>query len=292
MARLSPVLALLCVLHLPACGDDEGIEPEPVENVEVPALITELPGVNVDVLTGPGDRRMWEQLVNDLLSPCGDPVSIAQCVTTEGSCTACRPAANYVGRLVAEGLDRGDVRELYRARFGGDPLDVPIEGAPVKGPRMGAVVTIVEFSDFECPYCGIATPIIRSLVSEFEGQVRVVFKHYPLSGHENALPAAKAAIAAMRQGKFWEMHDLLFTNQEALQASDFDRYAEELGLDLTRFHDDMANPESAALVELNRSEGRRLGVEGTPSIYINGRKFEEPFENLSAYIREEIDARE
>lgn len=292
MARLSPVLALLCLVHLSACGDDDVELDTEVENVEVPALITELPGTDVEVLTGPGDRRMWEQLVNDLLSPCGDPISIAQCVSTEGSCNACRPAANYVARLVAEGLDRGDVRELYRARYSGEPLDIPIEGAPVKGARMGAAVTIVEFSDFECPYCGLATPIIRSLVSEFEGQVRIVFKHYPLSGHENAIPAAKAAIAAMRQGKFWEMHDLLFAHQEELQASDFDRYAAEIGLDLERFHDDMENPETGALVELNRSEGRRIGVEGTPSIYINGRKFEEPFENLSSYIREEIDARE
>ncbi len=287
-------MALLCGIlfaSFAGCSDDSA-EAEVVENVEVEAedRITELPGVDTSMLTGPGDQRMWEALVNDLLSPCGEPISVAQCVADNASCRACRPAAAYIGRLVAEGLERGEVRDLYRNRYSGDPLDIPTEGAPVRGELMGASITLIEFSDFECPFCGQATPIVRSLLSEFEGQIRVVFKHYPLSGHEFALPAAKAGVAAMRQGKFWEMHDLMFENQRALTPSDLERYAEEIGLDMDRFRADMEDPETAALVELNRTEGQAVGVRGTPSIYINGRKFEEPHESLSAYIREELAA--
>ncbi|MEM9866029.1 MAG: thioredoxin domain-containing protein [Myxococcota bacterium] len=287
MRRITAVLVLS--LAFVACDEDErtGGQVETVD-VEAESRITELPGVNTSNLSGPGHRRMWEQLVNDLLSPCGDPISVAECVASGNACGACRTAAEYVGRLVVDGLERGEIRELYRARFSGDPVDIPIEGAPTKGALMGPAVTIVEFSDFQCPYCGLATPVIREVLHDFEEDVRVVFKHYPLSSHDYAIPAAKAAVAAMRQNKFWEMHDLLFEHQDALTPSDLRRYATQLELDMERFEADMNDPETQALVELNQSEGRAVGVQGTPSIYINGRRFEEPFPNLAAYVREAI----
>lgn len=286
----------LAMAGLGACGDDG--EAEVVENVvvegaepEAPAeeLIEELPGVEVPGLEG-SERRVWLRLVNDLLSPCGDPVSIAACVAEGRPCSKCRVAARYIARLLLEGAEPSEVRELYRNRYDEDAAyAIDIEGAPVRGTPMGAPVTIVEFSDFECPFCGQAHPILQRVLRRFEGRVRLVFKHYPLSGHEHAVPAAKAAIAAGRQGRFWEMHDLLFEHQDALTPSDLEGYAARLGLDLDRFRADMQAEETAALIERNRAEGQEVGVRGTPSMYVNGHKFEEPLESLEEYIREELE---
>ena len=277
-----------------ACGGDE--EQELVENVEIegpaePAdLIETLPGVEVGDLAG-ADRRTWVRLVNELLSPCGDPISVARCVAeNRASCPKCTTAARYVARLVLEGAEPIEVRELFRNRYGAEGLHtIDVEGAPVRGATMGAPVTIVEFSDFECPFCGQAHPMIQRVLRRFEGRVRLIYKHYPLPAHEHALPAAFAAVAAMRQGKFWEMHDMLFEHQDALGPSDLVGYARQLGLDVAQFNRDMESEETHALVQLNRAQGQEAGVRGTPSIYVNGRKFEEPLESLEEYIREELE---
>ena len=117
----------------------------------------------------------------------------------------------------------------------------------------------------------------------------MVFKHYPLSGHPHALPAAKAAEAARLQGKFWEMHDLLFEHQRELDDAALERYAQQLGLDLERFRADLASEAVKARIEADRAEGKRLGVDSTPSIFINGRRFREAPKNLAAYMREETE---
>ena len=288
--------ALWSLTALGACGDD-GDTDEVVENVVVRGAetespedrIEELPGVELPPLEG-AERRLWVRMVNELLSPCGEPVSIAECVVQERDCAKCRVAARYVARLVLEGAEASEIRELYRNRYDEDAAyAIDIEGAPIRGTPMEAPVTIVEFSDFECPFCGQAHPILERVLRRFEGRVRLAFKHYPLPLHEHAIPAAKAAIAAGRQGRFWEMHDLLFAHQDALTPSDLEGYAARLGLDLERFRADMEAEETAALIERNRAEGREAGVRGTPSIYINGHKFEEPLESLEEYIREELE---
>ncbi len=288
-------VAALSVAVVGACGDDDSTEE--VENVVVQGappeveevLIEDLPGVELPNLEA-GERRIWVRLVNELLSPCGEPVSVAACVTEGRDCTRCRVAARYVARLILEGAEPSEIRELYRNRYDEDAaFAIDIEGAPVRGTPMGAPVTLVEFSDFECPFCGQAHPILQRVLRRFEGRVRMVFKHYPLPAHEHAVPAAKAAIAAGRQGRFWEMHDILFEHQDALTPADLESYAARIGLDLDRFRADMQSEETSALIERNRAEGQEVGVRGTPSIYINGHKFEEPLESLEEYVREELE---
>lgn len=287
------VLVLLFAWGSAACGADEE---ELVENVEIDGpedpveLIETLPGVDVSDLEG-ADRRAWVRLVNEQLSPCGEPISVARCVSeSRDSCPKCTTAARYLARLVLEGAEPIEARELYRNRYGAEGLhEFDVEGAPVRGATMGAPVTLVEFSDFECPFCGQAHPLIKRVLRRFEGRVQLVYKHYPLPAHEHAMPAAFAAVAAMRQGKFWEMHDMLFEHQDALEVSDLEVYARELGLDLARFRQDMRAEETSALVMQNRAQGQEAGVRGTPSIYVNGRKFEEPLESLEEYIREELE---
>ncbi len=158
-------------------------------------------------------------------------------------------------------------------RRGPDPnkvYEVSVDGAPARGPAE-APVTIVEFSDFQCPYCSRVGPTLAALRAQYPSQVRIVYKHLPLSFHRSALPAAKASVAAQRQGKFWEMHDLLFANQKKLDEATFKGHAEALGLDLARFEADLKSSEVAALVAKDQAEARALGVTGTPGFFVNGR---------------------
>ncbi len=250
--------------------------------------IERIAAVDVSELTG-AERRVWVELVNDRLSPCGQPVSVARCAGEAGMCRTCVPAARYLARLVAEGYERAEIEDHFELRYGRDTaVEVPTDGFPTRGAAM-APVTIVEFSDFECPYCGRAHPILGELLREHEGQVRLVFRNYPLAAHPRAMPAARAVVAAGNQGRFWEMADLLCEHQRALEDEDLERYAEQLGLDLERFRSDVHSPETQARIDRDREEGHRLDVNGTPTFFINGRRFREPPTSLSSYVREELD---
>lgn len=295
-ARFVQVLALTLATAFIGC-DESSDEEEVVENVpvapreEAAPAISELPGVSLDGL-GNADRRLALRLLNDLLSPCGEPISVARCVSEGASCADCVPSARYVTRLAAEGLADHEIRALFGNRF--DPskrVELESGDAPVRGAAMGAPVTLVVFSDFECPFCRQTHPLFQQVLREHDGRVQLVFKHYPLSMHERAVPAAVAAVAAHRQGKFWEMHDILFENQEALTDGDLEGYARTIGLDLARFREDVANEATLAAVEADKTIGRTLEVQGTPTLFVNGRRFEEPFENLSRYVAEELDRR-
>ena len=150
---------------------------------------------------------------------------------------------------------------------------VPVRGDdPVKGPATAAV-TVVEFSDFQCPFCGRAIPAVKDVEAAFPRDVRIVWKHLPLSFHQNAMPAALAAEAAREQGgpaKFWAMHDKLFANQAALSEATYEQYARELGLDLARFKKDVADPKLKARVQEDAQLAQRVGVNGTPTFIVNG----------------------
>jgi Na+/H+ antiporter NhaA len=149
--------------------------------------------------------------------------------------------------------------------------DVDPERDHVRGP-MEAPVTVVEYGDFECEYCGRAEPVIRALLSDF-GDVRYVWRHLPLSDvHPNAQLAAEASEAAARQDAFWEMHDLLLDHQDALEPMDLMGYAEQLGLDVARFTNDVRDHEGAAQIAEDVDSADISGVSGTPTFFINGQR--------------------
>lgn len=138
-----------------------------------------------------------------------------------------------------------------------------------------AVVTLVEYSDYECPDCWRAHVEVKKLLASHGDKMRLVFRHFPLiSTHPRALVAAKAADAAGRQGKFWEMHNALFDNPGQLGEADIDRHAEEIGLDLSRLREDMQDPAIEKLIRRGRVSGLRSGVNGTPTFFVNGIRFE------------------
>ena len=143
----------------------------------------------------------------------------------------------------------------------------------VHGPEE-APVTLVKYGDYECPYCGELHPVLKELREKMGERVRFVFRHFPLdSVHPSARRAALAAEAAASQGRFWEMHDLLYENQDELGEDDLRRYAAELGLDLRRFEEDLANDNHAWRIEEDRLGGERAGVGGTPALFVNGVRY-------------------
>jgi protein-disulfide isomerase len=162
-------------------------------------------------------------------------------------------------------------------------------GSPVKG-NPEAKIAIVEFSDFQCPFCGRVGPTLEKITKEYADDVRIVFKHLPLRIHPKAPAAHAAAEAAHRQGKFWEMHDRIFGNQRALEDSDFVGYATELGLDVEKFNADRKSAEVSKRVAADSSEASKLGVTGTPAFFVNGRFVSgaQPFETFQKLIDEEL----
>lgn len=139
----------------------------------------------------------------------------------------------------------------------------------------GAPVTLVEYGDFECPHCGRAYPILKRVQQQLGDRLRFVYRHFPLTeAHPHAERAAEAAEAAGAQGKFWEMHSMLFENQHALDDPDLVRYAGVLGLDLDRFTRDLAEHTFVPRVRENFLSGVRSGVNGTPTFFINGLRYD------------------
>jgi protein-disulfide isomerase len=142
--------------------------------------------------------------------------------------------------------------------------------APAYGPNP-AKVRVVVFSDFQCPVCGRIPAATHQIAEEFPGDVRLEFYQMPLKMHRNAENAAVAALAAQRQGKFWEMHDLLFQNQGALDEESLSGYARQIGLDMAKFAKDYADPALRKRAVAERTLGETLGADGTPALFINGR---------------------
>jgi Na+/H+ antiporter NhaA len=175
-----------------------------------------------------------------------------------------------VFRLVTRLPDRPDVAPTKRPIDLIDPVDPEVDH--IRGPA-GARLTLVEYGDFQCPYCGRAETVTRELVRTFGDDLAFVFRHLPLVDvHESAEQAAEAAEAAGAQGKFWEMHDLLLGRQDALDLDDLVGYAAELGLDTRQFADDLMSRRFAMRVARDVESADGSGVAGTPTFFINGRR--------------------
>jgi protein-disulfide isomerase len=170
-----------------------------------------------------------------------------------------------------------------------DPVKIPVMGAPVTGPA-DAALTIVEFSDFQCPYCAAAVPQIRAILKAYPTQVKLVFKEYPLEEHPQADLAATAAVAAQKQGKFWEMHDILFAHPNDLSRKAILSYGKEVGIDVDKLENDMDTTEVRESVERDVEDGNDAAVMGTPTIFIDGQRYNGAitFEALKPIIDEEL----
>jgi protein-disulfide isomerase len=154
----------------------------------------------------------------------------------------------------------------------------------VTGPD-DAPVTLVEYGDYECPYCGMAYPMVKRAQQELKGQLRFVYRNFPLAElHPHARLAAQAAEAAAAQGKFWEMHDMIFEHQDALERQDLIGYAKTLGLDIPQFESDLEAGTYAKKVRDDFRNGVRSGVNGTPTFFVNGERYDGSWANKDAFI--------
>ncbi len=205
--------------------------------------------------------------------------------------------------LMAKGIKQQDLYAEFMKEAGKAPppqaagvpeaakvvTDLNITGAPVKGPK-NAPVTIVVFSDFQCPFCSRVVPTLHDLEKQYEGKIKIVFKNQPLPFHNNAKGAAAAGMAANEQGKFWEMHDKMFANQQALDRPSLERYAQELGLDVGKFKAALDSNKYDAYITADSAEGMRVGANGTPTFFINGRQIvgAQPIDAFKVVIDDEL----
>lgn len=214
-----------------------------------------------------------------------------------------RATKEEVGPQIARFLSEQRQGEAFNAFIGGleakygverflEPprVEVASDGFPAKGPE-GAPVTIVEFSDFECPYCSRVLPSIEQVIENYADSVRVVFRQFPLNSiHPRAQKAAEASLCADDQGKFWEMHDAMFARQKELAVPQLKEMALELSLDAEAFGTCLDSSKYAAQVATDLQDGQAAGVSGTPAMFINGRFLNGavPYETLAAIVDEEL----
>ncbi len=194
---------------------------------------------------------------------------------------------------VKEALAAGPRAALPSARPGRPDPDrryqISLASEPVRGAK-DAPVTIVEFSDFQCPFCQRVGATLDQIEREYGGKVKIAFKHLPLSMHPKAPDAHAAAEAAHRQGRFWEMHDRIFANQQEMSGEKYSEYAREIGLDVARFERDRTSSEVKERIEADKRVADALGVSGTPAFFVNGRFLSgaQPFESFKELIDAEL----
>ncbi len=172
-------------------------------------------------------------------------------------------------------------------------LSEPRQAVEAKGPARGpsgAPVTLVEFSDFQCPYCGRAHDTVEQVMQSYAGKVKLVFRHFPLDFHKNAEKAAEAAMCANEQGKFWEYHDVLFKNQQTLEVPQLKDHAKGVGLDTASFSACLDSGKYKKAVDEDMAAGQRVGVTGTPAFFINGVMLSgaQPFDEFKKVIDQEL----
>jgi protein-disulfide isomerase len=265
-----------------ATSDSASAETKEVKDVVLPAI-------DISAMT-PRERHQWSTAVTEALSPCANvPVSVAQCIQESRPCGSCIIAAKWLAHAVREGASPDAIRHAYKERF--DPSSaktIPIDGSPTRGPD-DAPVTIVEFADFECPHCRDAVPRIDAVLEAHPTKARLVYKTYTLPFHTRGEPAARAAFAAEKQGKFWEMEHQLFEHQQHLEDADLERYARALRLDIPRWKADVDSTEVTDRVAHDRKLGEELKLRGTPTIYVNGRELDtEADESLEGRLASEL----
>jgi protein-disulfide isomerase len=215
--------------------------------------------------------------------------TIMQCLQrTKPDETAVR-MTNFCAQLLSLGVPpiylRPTIKE--RAKFVSAPQHFfTFKETPIMGNER-AQITIVEFADFECPYCAALGPLLRKLVEESNGSVRLLFKHFPLKKHAGSVLASKAAQAAYRQGKFWEMYELLYENMKNQNMEHFLKWARELGLDVEKFKRDMEDPKLLQIIERDTMEGVRANLQFTPTLFINGRLY--PLRHDEYFLKDVID---
>lgn len=239
-----------------------------------------LPGIDFSGLTD-AQKATALKILREKGCSCGCDMKLAECRVVDPNCSYSKGLAEAVigalknGKTADDAIAAADATKwahVQPQKILDDPVTIPVAGAPVMGPP-NAPVTIVEFSDFQCPYCAAAVPEIDALLKSYPGQIRLVFKQYPLEIHSQADLAAAASVAANQQGKFWEMYYAMFASRDNLSRSNILALAAKSGLDIKRFENDIDSTAVRETVVRDVQDGDNAGVEGTPTIFIDGQKY-------------------
>jgi len=235
-------------------------------------MIREAPGVDLSALSET-DQSSFFTVINVEPSACDQPHSLATSLRDDRECRNSMLVAQFIADRLARGATPSDTRlEIDDLVDALTAREIPTAGRPVYGSET-APVTVVVFADFECPHCKMEAPVLRKVVQRYRGKAKLVFMHFPLNMHDRAKVAAAAAEAAHLQGKFWEMHDLIFDHQDQLEDRDLQRYAQQIpGLDFKRWTADFAAEAAALAVAKDHALGEALDIRGTPAVYIDGRR--------------------
>jgi protein-disulfide isomerase len=212
---------------------------------------------------------------------CGCDMKVAECRVKDPKCAFSRGLSSVIVDSLKHGktetaalADASASKFAHRpeAKLLDDPVLIPTQGSPVMG-SPNARITLVEFSDFQCPYCSKAVAQINAILKAYPNDVKLIFKQYPLDSHPAAAICAAAALAAHNQGKFWELHDLMFANRAKLGRPAILAWAAQIGLDMKRFQQDLDSDAVKKSVRRDTADGDNAGVEATPTIFINGQRY-------------------
>jgi protein-disulfide isomerase len=239
-----------------------------------------LPAVDLSGLT-PAQKTTALKLIRARDCTCGCNMKVAECRVKDPNCYYSRGLAYVIVTSIKAGKSEKEaLADAEASRFAHppehklleDPIEIPTAGAPMTGPA-GAPITLVEFSDFQCPYCGLATPQLQAVLKAYPTEVKLIFKEFPLDIHSQAAFAAAAAVAAQRQGKFWPMHDALFASRADLRRPTVLAIASAIGLDMKRFEADVDSAEVRKAVQHDMDDGFNVGVLSTPTLFIDGQHY-------------------
>jgi protein-disulfide isomerase len=195
------------------------------------------------------------------------------------------------GQQKARGEFFAKLEEKYKVEIKMEPMRVQVAASgPAKGGPATAPVTIVEFSDFQCPFCSRVNPTIKQVQDKYGDKVRIVFRQFPLSFHQQAAKAAEASLCANDQNKFWELHDAMFADQQALGVDQLKAKAASLGVNAEQFNQCLDSGKHAAAIQADLKDGQAAGVSGTPALFVNGRFINGavPFEQIDPVIQDEL----
>jgi protein-disulfide isomerase len=254
-------------------GPDGPVDTSPLAGIDTSSLSSDKQG-------------LFFRLVGSLSSPCGKAHSLRTSFTQDTACKRAPFAVRYVKQLIEDEANEGQIREEFEKKYKPPAKKVAFELA--KEPRIGAAdapIRLVEFYDYGCPHCAEFRTTIDRLLEDDRGKIQVYFLHYNLGHFPNSQEAAQAALAAHAQGKFKEMHDLLFEHRSEHAPDALAGYAKQLGLDAAKFKADYDAAQNHVLAQ--KAQGENAGVDSTPTLYFNDRKYEGPMH--SKYIQMWID---
>jgi len=243
--------------------------------------MTALPAVDFSGLT-PAQTATVLKLLRATGCSCGCDMKLAECRVKDPNCAYSQGLASVIVGAIKAGKSEADALAAAKdskwaqgpppRKLLEDPISIPVAGAPVLGPP-NAPLTIIEFTDFQCPYCIKAVSELQDVMKAYPTQVKLIFKQFPLDIHSQAALAAAAAVAAQKQGKFWELHDLLFAQHGRLSRDIIMDLAAGLKLDMKRFEADLNSSETRHTIARDRDDGVKAGVDGTPALFINGQHY-------------------